>query len=440
MKKLIPYEYSDRKISPWGGMRIVKEFMDRSGFHDAIKTLPFYSKGSSIGHEHWEIIESFLVSVILGSGNCAGSAQLGYDEIIKEIFQWEKGMPSQSTLSRFFRKYDQERADEIFTQLQCWLFNQLGNDKITLDFDSTVITRYGDQEGAEVGYNPKKKGRKSHHPLMAFAAEPRLVVNSWLRPGNTSSAHGFDIFLEDTLRMIPDSKVGLIRADSGFSGNEILSDLEDRKLDYIISLPLKSGVVESILSIKDWTASSVDGIAHAAFEYRSKSWAKSRRIVVVRKDAEILPKSGGKTLFATEDDYAKYRYSAFVTNTKLSSEIVWHTYKHRALAENQIKELKYDYALEGFCFSESLATEFAFRWVTTAYNIMSYFRNTIDVSKVKPTLSTLKFNCIAVGAYLVTSGRQKKLIIAAHEKRKDYMEDIFEKLSRYEPEKSQSTA
>lgn len=440
MKNLIPYEYSDRKISPWGGMRLVKEFMDRSGIHDVLTSLPFQSTGSAIGHDHWEIVESFLISVILGAGNCTGSSQLGYDEIIKEIFQWKKGMPSQSTLSRFFRKYEQYESDEIFAQLQSWWFSQIAEDKITLDLDSTVITRYGDQEGAVVGYNPKKKGRKSHHPLMAFAAEPRLVVNSWLRPGNVSSASGLEIFLDDTFRMIPETKVGLIRADSGFSGNEILKEIEGRKLDYIISLPLKAGVVEEILSIKKWTASSIDGIAHCSFQYRSKTWGQSRRIVVVRKDTEKLPKSGGKTLFQSEDDYARYRYSAFVTNTELSSELVWNTYKHRALAENQIKELKYDYALEGYCFSESLATEFAFRWVTIAYNIMSYFRNTVDVSKTTPTLSTVKFNCIAVGAYLVTSGRQKKLMIAAQEKRRERIEDIFTQLSHFDPKKSSSTA
>ena len=29
--------------------------------------------------------------------------------------------------------------------------------KLTIDLDSTVITRYGNQEGSAIGYNPKKK-------------------------------------------------------------------------------------------------------------------------------------------------------------------------------------------------------------------------------------------------------------------------------------------
>ena len=37
--------------------------------------------------------------------------------------------------------------------------------KLTLTLDSTVVVRYGHkQAGAELGYNPKKRGRRSHHP------------------------------------------------------------------------------------------------------------------------------------------------------------------------------------------------------------------------------------------------------------------------------------
>ena len=53
-----------------------------------------------------------------------------------------------------------------------------------LDFDSTVITREGSQEGSAKGYNLNRKGRNSHHPLMAFISQTRMVANAWLRLGN----------------------------------------------------------------------------------------------------------------------------------------------------------------------------------------------------------------------------------------------------------------
>jgi len=437
---IIPYEYIDKKITPWGGMRIIKEFYDRIGLYDKIRELPFHNVGSSIAVEHHEIIESFIMSVILGAGNCSGASQIGYDDVLKEIFQWEKGMPSQSTLSRFFPKYNHDESDSIFSELFTWWFDQLGNLNLTLDIDSTVITRFGNQEGAEKGYNPKRPGRKSHHPIIAFVAETKMIANAWMRTGDSASSTEFKEFLDNTFTMIPRSSIGLVRGDSGFSGNNVLNDLEQRDLNYIIAMPMKAGLVEAILNANKWVASEKEGVDLCSFSYQSKGWGKFRRIVIVRKDIEKLPNCGGKTLFRHQDDYLRYRYSAYVTNCDLSDELVWVTYKHRAEAENQIKELKYDYGMEGFCFTNIHATEFAFRWVMMAYNLMSYVRNAIAVSKVKHTLSTLKFNCIAIGAYLVTSGRQKKLMLAVTGKRRDYIESLFEKINTFGAVEINSTA
>lgn len=440
MNGLIPYEYCDKKISPWGGMRIIKEFYDRIGLHEKMRKLPLHSTGSAMGVEHYEILESFMMSVILGAGNSTGAAQIRYDDILKEIFQWDKGMPAQCSLSRFFPKYDHDKSDEIFSELFTWWFDQLGNKNLTLDIDSTVITRFGKQEGAEKGYNPKRPGRKSHHPIIAFVAETKMIANAWMRTGDSASSTEFKEFLENTFTMIPRDKIALVRGDSGFSGNNILNDLEKCDLDYIIALPMKAGLVDAILHTTKWVASKTEGVDLSSFSYQSRGWGKNRRVVVVRKDVERLPECSGKTLFSHEDDYLRYRYSAYVTTSNLSDELIWVTYKHRAEAENQIKELKYDYGMEGFCFKEIHATEFAFRWVMMAYNLMSHVRNSIAVSKVKHTLSTLRFNCIAIGAYLVTSGRQKKLMLAVSGKKRDYIDSLFVKINEFGSAEVISTA
>ena len=440
MNGLIPYEYSDRKISPWGGMRLIKELYDRVGMFDKLRSLPLQTPGSAIGVEHYEIIESFIMSVILGAGNCNNTSQISYDEVLKEIFQWKRGMPSQSTLSRFFPKYDHDSSDMIFSDLLSWWFKEMGQNNLTLDIDSTVITRFGNQEGAEKGYNPKRHGRKSHHPIIAFVAETKMIANAWMRTGDSTSATEFKEFLDNTFTMIPRGQIGLLRGDSGFSGNNVLTDLEQRQLNYIIAMPMKSGLVDAILTPHKWIASKRQGVDLCSFQYKCKSWGRSRRIVVVRKDTEKLPNCGGKTLFSHEDDYLRYRFSAFVTTSDLSDELVWMTYKQRAEAENQIKELKYDYGIEGFCFQDIHATEFAFRWAMMAYNLMSYVRNAIAVSKVKHTLPTLKFRCIAIGAYLVSTGRQKKLMLAVSGSKRDYIDSLFQKIKKYKPQLELSTA
>jgi len=57
-----------------------------------------------------------------------------------------------------------------------------------LSFDSSVLTRYVNHEGAKKGYNPKKPGRNSHNPI-AFLNKSRYVLNIWNRSGNSSSAN-----------------------------------------------------------------------------------------------------------------------------------------------------------------------------------------------------------------------------------------------------------
>ena len=85
---------------------------------------------------------------------------------------------------RLFQRFDQGSATRVQSSSYRWLFDKLHLKSITLEVDSSVITRWGSQmQGAAKGYNPKNHGRVSHHPLLAFVADWRLVANFWLRPG-----------------------------------------------------------------------------------------------------------------------------------------------------------------------------------------------------------------------------------------------------------------
>ncbi|MGI6495513.1 MAG: hypothetical protein ACOX5G_05410 [Kiritimatiellia bacterium] len=56
-----------------------------------------------------------------------------------------------------------------------------------LDIDSTVKPLYGHQEGAELGYNPKKPGRPSHNCHTYFIGALRLVLGVDVQPGKQHS-------------------------------------------------------------------------------------------------------------------------------------------------------------------------------------------------------------------------------------------------------------
>jgi hypothetical protein len=207
----------------------------------------------------------------LGLADSATQPILRYDKVLQEIFGWKQA-PSQSTYSRFFQKFSWKRNTEVFVPVQKWFIDNLKIKNVTVDFDSSVMTRYGEQQGSKVGYNPDKPGRASHHPLLAFIAETRMVANAWLRPGNTAALSNCKSFIDETLEILKDKKVGLIRADSGFYAHDFLNYLEaEKQTSYIIAVKMYPTIKQEIRSCKEWTRLK-DGMEITEFEYQSPEW------------------------------------------------------------------------------------------------------------------------------------------------------------------------
>ena len=134
-------------------MRLMKEFLNKTNIEEQINLLDLPKAGSNRGYGTYNIIESFFVSVWLGANLFAQSGVLRYDKVLPEIFGW-RDVPSQSTYSRFFNKLTQAGNHRFFTSLEKWFFRELQLKNLTVDFDSSVVTGYGDQPGAKVTIRP----------------------------------------------------------------------------------------------------------------------------------------------------------------------------------------------------------------------------------------------------------------------------------------------
>ena len=65
-------------------------------------------------------------------------------------------------------------------------------------------------------------GRNSHHPLIAFISQTKMVANAWMRAGNTSDLNNYDAFLNETFDVaLKDKEIGLVRADIAFYSDQI---------------------------------------------------------------------------------------------------------------------------------------------------------------------------------------------------------------------------
>jgi len=96
MVENINFEYTDRAVSAWGGMRLMKELIDKTRIREKLQELSLPQPGSNHGYCPIQIVESFWVSVWTGASRFVHSGWLRYDKVLGEIFQWKR-VPSQST-------------------------------------------------------------------------------------------------------------------------------------------------------------------------------------------------------------------------------------------------------------------------------------------------------------------------------------------------------
>jgi hypothetical protein len=443
--------FSDKEITAWGGMALMKRMLDYLEFDTALSQAGLPIPGSNRGYAPEQLITQFMVSVWCGANRFEHGEVTRHDPVLKRIFGFSR-MANFKAVMRLFSRFSQSTNEAVMDHLYRWMFDHISINGLTLDLDSTVMTRYGRQEGSAKGYNPSKRGRVSQHPLMAFVSETRMIANCWLRPGNTSSANNVQGFLINTRERLGNKHIGLIRADSGFCDNAFLEHLEEENLHYVIALrqtqPLQKALVDACLQggwwgLRDDKGRTVPGIELTRFRYKASSWSKPRWVTGVRQHIEQRESAKGKTmsLFADDPVIGKYRFSALVSDMDLPAEVVWRTYRGRADCENRIKELKYDFGADSFNMKDFWATEAALNTVMIAYNLMSLFRQVLVKSEVvkkgasvpiQHTLQTLRYKLFAKPAYLTTEGRKPILNLVIAMQQRQWMQGLWDHAKQFD--------
>lgn len=420
-------EFTDKEITPWGGMVLMKKLIEKTKINEVLNGLDLPKQKSNRGYNPIQLINNFWVSLWSGANRFEHLEVTRFDRVIQNIFGW-RSMAGHKSFQRYFKKFGQADNQRVFTELFKWFFKQITLDNYTLDIDSTIMTRYGNQEGAKKGYNPKKRGRNSHHPLIAFVAEVRMAVNFWLRSGNAYTTNNFYNFIENTFERLEGKTIGLLRADSGFYDKKIFEYLENplKTVNYIIAAkfyrPLKLA-----LALQKNYLNLDEGIEITETMYKSPDWEKARRVIIVRQEISSRPNATGKQLrlFGEEELYKNYRYSCFITNLTLPAKVVWDLYRNRADAENRIKELKEDFGADSFNVQDFFATEATLNFVMMGYNLMSLFRQVIMQTKTHTQLKTLRYRVFAIGSYIVKNGNERILKLSLAMKRRGWFEGLW---------------
>ena len=407
--KKVELRETPRAVTPFGGLVVFLEFLRKVGYVEQVGRWMPFQLTSPNAIDPVQTFTAFLISVLAGARRFAQAGLLKADQALQGVLGMKR-FPTDDTMRNLFKRFTQGHVYRFYSALWAWQLARLEPkaEGWSLDLDSVVFERYGQQQGARKGYNPKKHGRPSHHPLLAVLAEAHFILHGWLRSGNCGAARGVVEFLKEALALLGQQhRLRLIRADSGFFEEPLLSFLEERQLTYIVVARLTRWLKREAARIKEWSA--LDAVYSVGeFQLQLYGWEKARRFVVIRERLEEQKESVGKTLF----DLPGYTFRLFVTNSPQAPEEIWRDYNQRADVENRIAELKYDLAADDFCLHEFFATEAAFCGILMLFNLLGEFQRAGQMQGYRQP-ATLRAQVFLCGAILGRSGHRAVLHLSS---------------------------
>ena len=420
--------FTKKAITSWGGLStIVAKLLEVLEFRSWVeKEIPVIEKSNNAKGVYEKVLAT-LLTVLCGGERFSHLSWWGHGvEAIKECFGVEWIPKASSSLTRFWGKintqYLSEQVSKSSRELAVTIIKWQNIKEDTLNLDSSVLTRYGNQEGAKIGYNPRKRGRPSHNPIIAFLGSG-YVVNIWNRSGDTSSGQGAaDFYNQSRLALGREFRIKRVLCDSGFYLIEFIEYLEYEGHRYIIAVPISQAIQREILGIKNWKKISKGiEVGEFCFEHADPKWKKPRRYVVVKQSVNKRPKALGKqpSLFQDLEDWNQYRFSVMVTNELGSKpEEIWREYRPRANDENVIKDLKEGYGFESFNLKNFWSTEAVLTVIGLVfYNLIIYLNSTIiNPNRPREQLKTLRYKYFILPGLLGSGGRKKILRLSVQEK------------------------
>lgn len=403
----VKVEFSGRNMTPYGGFGLFRKFVGKLGIEKVLnKVLDTNTEENKypVGRK----IMSLVHGLVCGLERPSDTELLQRDKVFQKVIGYED-YPDQSTFSRFLKSLSVIEAKQIGDKgVQTLLRvrnNFRGWFKLTFDLDSHVRTVYGNQQRAKVGYNPKKPGRKSYHPLFCFIGETRDFLLGRFRAGNTNSSTGAIEFLKTCLGLIPKWVMQLyVRADSGFYSFEFLWFLEKRRIKYAVAVRLYS-TIQMKLGGLDYRAIG-GGVEVAEFEHcltKGKKRLRCRMVVIREEIKEGKPHKKVLRLFELKG----HSYQVIVTNIrKEAPEEIWRFYNGRANVENMIKEAAMGFGLEvspSHCYGGNAAY---FQIGMLTYNLMNWFKElALGQNQKKAMIKWIRNHFLLIAGKLVQTGR-----------------------------------
>jgi hypothetical protein len=253
-----------------------------------------------VEHSILEMLSQRVYGLALGYEDINDHEQLRYDPVFGILAGREKledPLAGKSTLNRMelgagakdrYKKitFWKEGIDEVLVQVFLESYRQ-APEQIILDIDTTDLPLHGQQEGRFFhGYYDNY----CYLPLYIFCGEQILCAR--LREANHDAAFGSLVDIQRIVAQIraawPEVKI-ILRGDSGFCRNELMSWCEANRVDFLIGMARNQRLrkiigAEMHTAAQQWKQTGKAARVFSEFNYQTKKtkkggWDRERRVV-----------------------------------------------------------------------------------------------------------------------------------------------------------------
>lgn len=417
-------------VTPNGQMPFFTEFLKTAGLFDSwVEDCPlhFFSNNAS---KKRDVLGTFLLSILSGHTRYAHITALRSDRVNPPMLGMSK-VVSEDAARRAIKKIDEKEGAIWLESHLKKSYEQLLSIPWIMDIDSTIKTLYGKQEGAEVGYNPKKPGRPSHTYHTYHIANIRMILDVEVEDGKSGAGCYSAPRLWELLDEIPRACwPAFIRGDASYGNEGIMSTAECRNLEYLFKLKCTSKVkclIAKMMKKTHWcrVGQGWEGIDSSL---TLTGWTRTRRIVLLRRK---LPEHRiGVTKKANTDkqlefffadlemDVSAYEYQILVTNLQDEISTVAQHYRDRADCENNFDELKNQWGWCGYTTQDLKRCRLMAKMTALIYNWWTIFSRLANPNTHLEAITSRPLLLHAVAKQTTHAGQTKLTITSTHTKSK----------------------
>jgi hypothetical protein len=425
-------------ITSFAGLPLVMETFRALGLPQSVqKHLPLHERPSK--YEEADYVESFI-SVFAAGGDCFDDFQLLRQDAALQKLGLK--VPSPESARFFVNAFHEEEALQgrvphaaFIPEETEWLqgLENVNRDLIrkatlqdpswqaTIDIDASVIE--SDKREALYTY----LGYRGYQPVLAYWAEPDLIVADQFRDGNVPAGTGLRGVLQKALRALPSTvRLVRLRSDSAAYVHELLDWCREEipgrpRIEFAISADMTEELRAPIQALPEKVWKPLRKINEKGWVEGRKEWAevefvptkpsrkkgmKPDRYLAIR----IRPVQG--ELFA---DGNPYHYFAVVSNMwSWNGERLLRWQRERCgTVEKVIDVLKNDLATGRVPCKRFFADAAWFRLNVLAYNVLAVMkRQSLPFSWWTLRLKALRFHLLNLAGRVIVHGRRIYLKIA----------------------------